>query len=242
MRREDGAEEVGAVSPDQLAGVIRQDVHHVPGVRSWPEGPRGGHGPVAVSNLTAGEGRGGRREPSGGGRLYGNMHHNSLGQCHPTGLCQKSRTLWEEKLFLFLVLQTPMVSGVRRVCAKDGGGSALSLSEESFPTLNKTLWWLCAKSSAQDVLAWGTLGLLWVFFSLTSAKKTDKQSLQRISQCWTCLISALLSVAHLMDSFSRCTQYRLSVNYLSFHFEILNQSTNPLNHLGYCRSVTICWQ
>lgn len=99
VRREDWAEEVGAVGPDQLAGVVRQDVYHVPGVRSCPEGPRGGHGPVAVSNLTAGEGRGGRREPSGGGRLYGNMHHNSLGQCHLTGLYQKSRTLWEKNSF-----------------------------------------------------------------------------------------------------------------------------------------------
>lgn len=34
VRREDRAEEVGAVGPDQLAGVVRQDVHHVPGVRS----------------------------------------------------------------------------------------------------------------------------------------------------------------------------------------------------------------
>ena len=101
VRRQDGAEEVGTVGPNQLAGVVRQDVHHVPGVRSRPEGPRGGHGPVAVSNLAAGEGRGGRREPSGGGRLYGNMHHNSLGQCHLTGSYQKSGTLWEKKTVWF---------------------------------------------------------------------------------------------------------------------------------------------
>lgn len=64
--------------------MVRQDVHHVPVVRPRPQWPRGGHGPVAVSDLTAGEGRRGRREPSGGGRLYGNMHHNSLGQRHLT--------------------------------------------------------------------------------------------------------------------------------------------------------------
>lgn len=96
VRRQDRAQEVGAVGPDQLAGVVRQDVHHVPGVRSGSERPRGGHGAVGVSNLAAGEGRGGRREPSGGGRLYGNMHHNSGGQCHLTGVF-KSRTLWRLK-------------------------------------------------------------------------------------------------------------------------------------------------
>lgn len=104
VRRQDGAEEVGTVGPNQLAGVVRQDVHHVPGVRSRPEGPRGGHGPVAVSNLAAGEGRGGRREPSVGGRLYGNMHHNSLGQCHLTGSCQKSGTLWEKNCLISVSL------------------------------------------------------------------------------------------------------------------------------------------
>lgn len=104
VRRQDGAEEVGTVGPNQLAGVVRQDVHHVPGVRSRPEGPRGGHGPVAVSNLAAGEGRGGRREPSVGGRLYGNMHHNSLGQCHLTGSCQKSGTLWKKNCLISVSL------------------------------------------------------------------------------------------------------------------------------------------
>lgn len=64
--------------------MVCQDVHHVPVVRPRPQGPRGGHGPVAVTDLAAGEGRRGRREPSGGGRLYGNMHHNSLGQRHLT--------------------------------------------------------------------------------------------------------------------------------------------------------------
>lgn len=34
VRREDRAEEVWAVCPDQLAGVVRQDVYHVPRVRS----------------------------------------------------------------------------------------------------------------------------------------------------------------------------------------------------------------
>ena len=106
MRRQDGAEEVWAVGAHQLAGVVGQDVHHVPGVRSRPEGPRGGHGPVAVSNLTAGEGRGGRREPSGGGRLYGNMHHNSLGQCHLTGL-------FGRKTVSFLVSFPPHADGLR---------------------------------------------------------------------------------------------------------------------------------
>lgn len=188
VRREDRAEEVGAVGPDQLAGVVRQDVHHVPGVRSWPEGPGGGHGPVAVSNLTAGEGRGGRREPSGRGRLYGNMHHNSLGQCHLTGLYQKSRTLGEENVFLFFVflslfLQTWMVSGVHRVSVKDGGESAPS---QEF-NRNNTLWWLFAISSMRDASAWGTSGFLYV--SLFWQKK-----LQSSSQCWTRLISALLSV------------------------------------------------
>lgn len=83
--RQHGAQEIGAVGPDQLPGVVRQHVHHVAGVRPGPEGPRGGHGPGAVSDLTAGEGRGGRREPSGGGRLYGNMHHNSRGSVPPDG-------------------------------------------------------------------------------------------------------------------------------------------------------------
>lgn len=87
--RQHGAQEVRAVGADQLAGVVRQDVHHVPGVRSCPQGPRCGHGPVAVCEFTAGEGRGGRREPSGRGRLYGNMHHNSLGQCHLTGVSEE---------------------------------------------------------------------------------------------------------------------------------------------------------
>lgn len=119
MRREHRAEEVGAVGTDQLPGVVRQHVHHVPGVRSRPEGPRGGHGPVAVSNLIAGEGRGGRREPSGRGRLYGNMHHNSLGQCHLAGLCQKSGALGgREKfvvlfLFVFVVAFPPDADGLR---------------------------------------------------------------------------------------------------------------------------------
>lgn len=83
VRRQHRAEEVGTVRAHELAGVVRQDVHHVPVVRPRPQGPRGGHGPVAVSDLAAGEGRRGRREPSGGGRLYGNMHHNSLGSAPP---------------------------------------------------------------------------------------------------------------------------------------------------------------
>ncbi len=125
VRREDGAEEVGAVCPNQFARVIRQDVHHVPGVRSWPVGPRGGHGPVAVSKLTAGEGRGGRREPSGGGRLYGNMHHNSLGQCHLTGLLSEEQdSLGRKKKQQFLFLQTLTVSGVHRVSAEDAEARA----------------------------------------------------------------------------------------------------------------------
>lgn len=134
VRRQHGAEEVGAVGAHQLAGVVRQHVHHVPGVRSRPEGPRGGHGPVAVSSeLTAGEGRGGRREPSGGGRLYGNMHHNSLGQCHLTGSCQKRRALLGEKnsfCFCFLVVFFLFFSSLlgslvsRRLRVKDGGESA----------------------------------------------------------------------------------------------------------------------
>lgn len=100
VRRQHRAEEVGAVGSDQLAGVVREDVHHVPGIRSGPERPRGGHGAVGVSNFAAGEGCRGRREPSGGGRLYGNMHHNNLGQSHLTGLCEKSRTLWMKKILL----------------------------------------------------------------------------------------------------------------------------------------------
>lgn len=108
VRRQDGAEEVGAVGAHQLAGVVRQHVHHVPGVRSRPEGPRGGHGPVAVAELTAGEGRGGRREPSGCGRLYGNMHHNSLGQRHPTGVVSEERgnTSWGEKHSLWVLFSS----------------------------------------------------------------------------------------------------------------------------------------
>lgn len=168
VRRQDGAEEVGTVGPNQLAGVVRQDVHHVPGVRSRPEGPRGGHGPVAVSNLAAGEGRGGRREPSVGGRLYGNMHHNSLGQCHLTGSCQKSGTLWEKNCLIsvslfFSFLQTRMVSGVHRVSAEDGGECALRVSEKQkvLATLIETIQSdRCARSSAQDVSAWGTSGFL----------------------------------------------------------------------------------
>lgn len=99
MRRQHRAEEVGTVRAHQLAGVVRQDVHHVPVVRPRPQGPRGGHGPVAVSNLTAGEGRRGRREPSGRGRLYGNMHHNSLGQRHLTDC--RVRFVPEERGFFF---------------------------------------------------------------------------------------------------------------------------------------------
>lgn len=103
MRRQHRAEEVGTVRAHQLAGVVRQDVHHVPVVRPRPQGPRGGHGPVAVSNLTAGEGRRGRREPSGRGRLYGNMHHNSLGQRHLTDC--RVRFVPEERGFFFSLLE-----------------------------------------------------------------------------------------------------------------------------------------
>lgn len=137
VRREDWAEEVGAVGPDQLAGVVCQDVHHVPGVRSWPEGPRGGHGPVSVSNLTAGEGRGGRREPSGGGRLYGNMHHNSLGQCHLTGLYHTCGTLWGEQQFVFL--RTLMVLGVHS--AKGWRRERTESEWKSLATLTETINW-----------------------------------------------------------------------------------------------------
>lgn len=77
-----GAEEVWAVCTDQLASVVWQDVHHIPGLGSCPQWSRGAHGPAAVSNLAAGERRGGRCEPSGGVRVYGNMHHNSLGHGH----------------------------------------------------------------------------------------------------------------------------------------------------------------
>lgn len=115
VRGEDGAEEVRAVGPDQLAGVVRQDVHHVPGVRSGPEGPRCGHGSGAVYNLTAGEGRGGRREPSCSGRVYGNMHHNSLGQIHLTGLEV------QDCFFLSLFFVSPNRDGlgsVQRLCAR----------------------------------------------------------------------------------------------------------------------------
>lgn len=34
VRRQHRTEEVRAVGPDQLARVVRKDVHHVPGVRS----------------------------------------------------------------------------------------------------------------------------------------------------------------------------------------------------------------
>lgn len=115
VRWQDRAQEVGAVGPDQLAGVVREDVHHVPGVRSGSERTRGGHGAVGVSNLAAGEGRGGRREPSGGGRLYGNMHHNSWGQCHLTGLYEKSRTLWRKKIQSVLIVFAPDAAGFRSV-------------------------------------------------------------------------------------------------------------------------------
>lgn len=111
VRWEDGAEEVWAVGPDQLASMVCQDVHHVPGVRSCPEGTRVGHCPVAVSNLTAGEGRGGRREPSGGGRLYGNMHHNSLGQCHLTGFVSEEQDSVGENSFSLLSF-TPDAAGL----------------------------------------------------------------------------------------------------------------------------------
>lgn len=119
VRRQDRAEEVRAVSPNQLPGVVRQDVDHVPGVRSWPERTRGGHSPVAFSDLTAGKGRGGRREPSGRGRLYGNMHHNRLGQCHLSGTFAES-----------LILRAWMVSGVQRVRVKDGGVCALRYQKQ----------------------------------------------------------------------------------------------------------------
>lgn len=79
---QDRAEEVWAVRPDQFASVVWQDVHHIPGLGSCPQWSRGAHGPAAVSNLAAGERRGGRCEPSGGVRVYGNMHHNSFGQGH----------------------------------------------------------------------------------------------------------------------------------------------------------------
>lgn len=70
------AQEVGAVRAHQLARVVRQHVHYIPAVRPRPERARVGHGPRAVSDLAAGERRGGRREPSGS--VYGNMHHNNL--------------------------------------------------------------------------------------------------------------------------------------------------------------------
>lgn len=134
VRWENGAEEVGTVGPDQLARVVRQDVHHVPGVRSWPEGARGGHGPVTVSNLAAGEGCGGRREPSGGGRLYGNMHHNSLGQCHLTGLNQKNRTRWQKTVFYC----PPDAAGLRGpLCEREGWRRERTNSGE--PTLTEAI-------------------------------------------------------------------------------------------------------
>lgn len=86
-------------------------------------------------------------------------------------------------VFLSLFLQTWMVSGVHRVSVKDGGERAPS---QEF-NRNNTLWWLFAISSMRDASAWGTSGFLYV--SLFWQKK-----LQSSSQCWTRLISALLSV------------------------------------------------
>ena len=75
--RQHGAQEVGAVRADQLPGVVRQHVRYIPGVRSRPERARVGHGPVALSDLAAGEGRGGRCKPSGRHVVYGKNHHNN---------------------------------------------------------------------------------------------------------------------------------------------------------------------
>lgn len=241
VRREDGAEEVGAVCPDQLAGVIRQNVHHVPGVRSWPEGPRGGHGPVAVSKLTAGEGRGGRREPSGGGRLYGNMHHNSLGQCHLTGLffffirraglfgrkknsfCSSRRwwsqesTVWEQRMR-------------RRERTKS------EWREPRYLSRNNKLWWLCARSSAQDVSAWGTSGVALFFTKFSKSEQTTSP------KSLTVLILSYIGtlICRTLDGHFQPRVHNIS-DYLSSHFEISNQSMDPLKII-YCRSVTICWQ
>lgn len=243
VRREDRAEEVGAVGPDQLASMVRQDVHHVPGVRSWPEGPGGGHGPVAVSNLAAGEGRGGRREPSGRGRLYGNMHHNSLGQCHLTGSYRLNGTLVEENgpVFYFciwfflggsLFLQTRMVSGVHRVSAEDGGESAQSLS---YLNRNNTLWWLCAISSTQDASTRGTSGVLCA--SLTSAKSDWGSKVSHRADVVLCRRS------YLSDSFSGvvtvCHHHKL------LQLSLWNQSVNPFIfniRLYFLVNGSVCWQ
>lgn len=150
VRRQHRAEEVRAVGPDQLARVVRKDVHHVPGVRSWPDGPCGGHGPVAVSNLAAGEGCGGRREPSGGRRLYGNMHHNSLGQCHLTGSDQRSKTLWREK---FLSV-SPDDAGVKSpLCWRKGWRRERRVERASLPEQKLQTGDCVARSSAHNVSA-----------------------------------------------------------------------------------------
>lgn len=92
VRWQNGAQKVGAVSAHELSGVVRQHVHHWARVRRMPrpQRTRRAHAAradraavTAAAKLPARERRGGRREPSGGGRVYRYMHHETVEcKCH----------------------------------------------------------------------------------------------------------------------------------------------------------------
>lgn len=160
------------------------------------------------------------------------MHHNNLGQCHLTGLYQKNRTLWVKTVFSFLLHQTLLVSEVRRVSAKDGGESALSLCQESLATLSETinsddcvlnhLHSMCQPKKHQGFS---------VFHKRQKTRSNEK--LSKVSHS----AQLVLSVVHLVDSISRvCTMYQPHKL-----LEVSLRNGKSVSESVFCRSV-ICRQ
>ena len=120
-----GAQEVGAVRADQLPGMVRQHVRYIPGVRSRPERARVGHCPVALSNLAAGEGRGGRCKPSGRHVVYGKNHHNnreSSPKADVVGSEERTRNAWYDKRsFLFPLFRDEWLASAESSGGAQGG-------------------------------------------------------------------------------------------------------------------------